>query len=109
MAQFIVKPPLHCVVPVFRAATGRDLAAGVSWTEFNVIPVDLLESLRTYIRPCHQGILERTLAGGSPLTFLRQLLRPHGLRIQTLNKGWRVVDPEQPCVAVTSGRTVDWS
>jgi hypothetical protein len=109
MAQFIVRPPLHVVVSVFRAATSRELAAGVSWMGYDAIPVELLESLRPYIRPCHQDVLDRTLAGESPLTLLRQLVRPHGLRIETLSKGWRIVDPLQPCVAVAKGRTVDWA
>jgi len=109
MAQFVVKPPMSVIAPVFRAVTGRELAAGVSWSEWSLISDDLLEALRPYIRPCHQDVLERTLAGGLPLTLLRQLLRSHGLRIETLSKGWRVTDPSQPCVAVTTGRTVDWS
>ncbi len=108
MAQFIVKPPLTIVGPLFSAATGRELKAGVSWSAFEVIPDEVLETVRPYIRPCHQDVLDRTLAGGSPLTLLRQLLRQHGLRIETMSKGWRVYDPVHPCVAVSTGRTVDW-
>lgn len=108
MAQFVIKPPLAVVGPLFTAATGRDFIAGVSWIAFETIPDSVLEAVRPYIRPCHQDVLNRTLAGGSPLTLLRQLARQHGLRIETRSKGWRLIDPTQPCVAHTTGATVVW-
>ena len=108
MAQFVVKPPLAVVGPLFSAATGHELKIGVSWDTFKIIPDDLLEAVRPYIRPCHQDVLDRTLAGGSPLTLLRQLLRPHGFRIETTTKGWRLYDPSHPCVAHVKGGTVQW-
>lgn len=108
MAQFIVKPPLTVVGSVFSAATGRNLSAGVSWIDSQAITGDLLETVRSYIRPCHQSIVDRAAAGDSPIPLLRQLLRPHGLRIEKLQRGWRVVDPAHPCVAHTPGATVVW-
>lgn len=108
MAQFIVKPPLSIAGSVFKAATGRELTAGVSWVEFIPVSDEVLETVRPYFRPCHQDILDRTLAGGTPLTLLRQLLRPHRLRIETVSKGWRVYDPAQPCVAHSNGTTISW-
>lgn len=108
MAQFVVPPPLTIVGSVFSAATGRTLGAGVSWLEMNSIPAELLEPIRGYIRPCHRTMFERTVNGESPIPFLRQLLRPHGLRIEKVTRGWRVVDPACPCVAHTPGTTVIW-
>ena len=108
MAQFVVKPPLSLIAPIFSAATGCTIAAGAFWIEHQPIPDELLEALRPYVRPCHQQILERTLSGGNPVSLLRQLLRPYLYRIETLQKGWRLADLNQLGVAHTCGRTVTW-
>jgi hypothetical protein len=108
MAQFVVLPPLSVVAPVFSAATGCNLCTGAFWTEWQLIPDELLEILRPYIRPCHQTLLDRTLSGGNPVSLLRQILRPYLYRIETLAKGWRLVDLNQSTVAHVPGATVLW-
>lgn len=108
MAQFVIKPPLSLIAPIFAAATGCTLSAGAFWTENHTIPDELLEALRPYVRPCHQQILDRTLSGGAPISLLRQLLRQYLYRIETTTKGWRLVDLNQTTVAHVDGRTVSW-
>lgn len=108
MAQFIVKPPMSLVTPIFSAATGCSLHAGACWADHQVIPDELLEALRPYVRPCHQQILDRTLSDHNPVSLLRQLLRPYLYRIEKTTKGWRLVDLNQSGVAHTPGTTVTW-
>ncbi len=108
MAQFVVRPPLPVVAPIFSAATGCNLITGAFWTEWQAIPDEMFEILRPYIRPCHQQILDRTHNGGNPVSLLRQLLRPYMYRIETLKKGWRLVDLNQSHVAHIPGATVTW-
>lgn len=109
MAQFVIPPPLTKVTAIFTAATGRPLQAGVGWAEWNTLPQDDLETVRPYIRPCHQRLLNETIAGKSPLALLRQLLRPHGYRIDTEGKGWRLVGADGVHGSHGPGTTIEWS
>jgi hypothetical protein len=111
--QFIVVPPLGKIAPIFITATGRSLVAGVAWNEWKTVSAHDLEALRPYFRPCHQATLNRVVAGGSPQTLLRQLLRPYEYRIEAgIAKGsWVLRQGEEPVAAVNvgKGRTVSWS
>ena len=62
MTQFVVIPPLTTITALFTTATGRPLVAGVGWSEWHQVAKDDLEAVRPYIRPCHQHILEDTIA-----------------------------------------------
>lgn len=110
--QFVVVPPLIKVAPIFIAATGRSLVAGVGWKEWIPVPARDLEALRPYIRPCHQAMLNKAVAGGSPHALLRQLLRPHEYRIEVgIGKGsWTLKqgDEPMPVASIGEGRTVTW-
>lgn len=108
MAQFILVPPIQRVAALFSIATTRPLDPEVTWTAWHLIPDTVLEGFRQYIRPCHHKLLNETLAGKSPLAFLRQLLRPHGYRIEATVGGWRLTSETagkgiriQPGVTVT--------
>lgn len=111
--QFIVVPPLSKIAPVFTAATGRSLVAGVNWHDWNSVSASDLEHIRAYFRPCHQATLNKVVAGGSPQTLLRQLLRPYEYRIEAgITKGsWTLCHGEETVAAVNvgEGRTVSWS
>lgn len=112
--QFIVLPPLSKIAPIFTAATGRSLVAGVSWSEWHTVPASELEKVRPYFRPCHSTMLDRAIAGSSPQALLRQLLRPYEYRIEAGSvKGTWVLrqgsgeDPA-PVAIIGEGRTVTW-
>ena len=109
MAQFVIPPPLTKVSVIFTAATGRPLHAGVGWDAWISPPPTDLEAVRPYIRPCHQRLLNETLAGKSPLALLRQLLRPHGYRIDTEGKGWRLVGPDGVHGSHGPGCLIEWA
>ena len=109
MSQFVVTPPLTMITGLFTTATGRPLVAGVGWITWTQPATDDLEALRPYIRPCHQRILEDTIAGKIPLALMRQLLRPHGYRIDTEGKGWRLIGPDGVHGSHGPGATVTWS
>jgi len=108
MAQFVILPPASLVAGLFIDVTGKPLSAGVTWTDCRAISAGRLEPLRPYVRPCHRSLLDRTAAGGSPLPFLRQLLRPYGYRIEASGESWMLIGPEGTHVGHTAGHTVQW-
>ena len=96
-------PPLQKVKDLFVLVTGKPFYAGVLWTAW--IPTadrTPFEVFRPYIRPSHQTLLNAVIAGAYPTAFLRQLLRPHGFKIQTTETGWCLVEtaPEPKAVTV---------
>jgi hypothetical protein len=89
-AQFCAIPPLAKVEELFAAATATQLSSGVIWSEWHPIPAEQLEQFRPYIRPSHQRLLNLTVSGDhpAPCAFLRQLLRPHGYKIESAAHHW---------------------
>jgi hypothetical protein len=109
MSQFVVTPPLTQITLLFTSATGRPLVAGVGWSVWQKLSTDDLEAMRPYIRPCHQRVLEDTIEGKVALALMRQLLRPHGYRIDTEGKGWRLIGPDGVHGAHGPGAIVTWT
>lgn len=118
MAQFSVIPPLHVVQSLFSQLTSRPFEHGVQWSEWVDVSSSVYEPFRTYIRVCHQLLLNRLTQQTeeeretNPAAFLRQLLRPHGYIIETTTNGWRLklkdIDVSS-CRKVTEKRTLIWS
>jgi hypothetical protein len=113
MAQFGEVPPIECVSALFAKATGKKLSTDVAWTLWQSLDSTDMEWLFGYIRPCHQKLLIETISGKqkTPLSLLRQLLRPHNLRIQTETVGWSV-QPQKTrtkTVGIMPGVTVIWT
>lgn len=120
--QFIVVPPLTKVTELFVKATGKHLAAGVSWVAWEICTKENFERFRKYIRPSHQKILDDTVNGiaENPCSFLRQLLRPHNYTIRRTSRGWLLQstkdknsddDSPSPCVSMTrlvAPTTIEW-
>ena len=100
-AQFRMIPPLLKVKELFELVTGVSFHAGVSWTAW-ILPAnnDPYETFRPYIRPSHHALLNSVIAGSHPTAFLRQLLRPHGYKIQTASAGWILQDTNPESVAI---------
>jgi hypothetical protein len=110
MAQFVIIPPLEKVAVLFTAATGQRFSVGVSWKEWVSVPAESYTWLRGYIRPCHQSVLNETIAGKLPLVLLRQILRPHDYYIDAEAGSWtlRHGKPIRQ-VVVREGATINWS
>lgn len=109
MAQFVVVPPLSRVASLFKAATGQVLGPDMSWPSWLDVSAAEIEAMRPYIRTCHQKILNETLAGKCPCAFLRQILRPHGYRIETVKSGWALKSgPPTKGICVKIGKEIDW-
>ena len=89
-AQFCAIPPLAKVVELFAAATATQLSSGATWYEWHPVSAEQLEQFRSYIRPSHQRLLNLTVSGehATPCAFLRQLLRPHGYKIESMPRRW---------------------
>jgi len=116
-AQFRMIPPLIKVKELFVEATGQTFHVGATWTVW-VSPVNsaLYETFRPYIRPSHNALLNSVITAGPsahPTAFLRQLLRPHGYKIETTSTGWILrekAEADSPVVKVhTSSVKIDWS
>jgi hypothetical protein len=113
-AQFVVIPPLAKVAALFASTTGRSLHTDVEWSVWKDISAAAFEAFRPYIRPSHQKILNSLVAGAekTPCAFLRQLLRPHELKLQKTSTGWAVrqAKPEEGVagVRIGPGKVVDW-
>lgn len=109
-AQFCAIPPLAKVEALFAAATAKQLTPGATWSEWHPISPEQYEMFRPYIRPSHQRLLNHTLSGENPTpcAFLRQLLRPHGYRIESANRCWTLrVNGDEPVEhAVRRDKTV---
>jgi hypothetical protein len=70
-----------------------------------------IEGFRPYIRTCHQKILNETLEEKHKhlCSFLRQLLRPHGYRIETVKAGWRLhIGSSGKGIQIKDGKRIDW-
>jgi hypothetical protein len=91
-AQFRMIPPLTKVKELFEELTATTFCPGATWSTWVSQPNSALyEVFRPYIRPSHQTLLNTVVAAGPsayPLPFLRQLLRPHGFRIEATAAGW---------------------
>jgi hypothetical protein len=89
-AQFCAIPPLAKVEALFAAATATQLNSGATWPEWHPLTAEQLEQFRPYIRPSHQRLLNSTINGenATPCAFLRQLLRPHGYKIESAARHW---------------------
>lgn len=112
-AQFRVIPPLNRVASLFEAATASSLSHGAEWSEWYECPSELLEQFRPYIRPSHQQLLTAALGGHPVLSFLRQLLRPHGFKIEATNTGWRLFAVAEETTGAVKRREspvkIDWT
>jgi len=109
MSQFVISPPLDKVSSLFTMATGQRFIEGVQWSHWLNPALDTMTWLRGYIRPCHQGVLNDTIAGKTPLTLLRQILRPHDYYIDAETGHWslRHGKPTKQ-VAVREGKVIVW-
>jgi len=85
MSQFVTLPPMEKVAWLFLHATGCRLEIDASWTSWNELTPESYVWLTPYIRPCHQTILHETMTGlhSTPISLLRQLLRPYDYRIES--------------------------
>lgn len=119
-AQFRIFPPLAKVKDLFVQITGETFHVGATWTVW--LPTansDPFEVFRPYMRPSHSALLNNVVAAitagisPNPLPFLRQLLRPHGYKIETTHTGWTLCEKEDgdsPVVKVHSAPVrLDWS
>jgi hypothetical protein len=109
MSQFVVIPPLEKVGSLFTASTGQRFIEGVQWGQWVSLHAEAITWLRGYIRPCHQGVLNETIAGRAPLSLLRQILRPHDYYIDAETGRWslRHGKPTKQ-VAVREGKMIVW-
>jgi hypothetical protein len=110
MAQFSTPPPLTKIAPIFVSVVGQPMECGVSWSTWNQ-PVDIeaLRAVLPYYRPCHQKLINELLTypTQSPLSLLRQLLRPHDISIKRKSNGsWQLV--RETCVIRSSGTQITW-
>jgi hypothetical protein len=110
-AQFIVLPPEVRVSDFFLHVTGQPMVPGVSWSKWSEIASTEIEQFRPYIRSSHQRLINAALTlPGKICPFLRQLLRPFDLRIETSHGQWRLCKTdEKKGVTVKEGTTIDWS
>ncbi len=113
MSQFMVVPPLAKIAPLFSKLTGCTLHIDACWSTWAMHTVEDFEWLRPYIRPCHQKILNETISREqpTPLALLRQLLRPHGMRIEQRNGQYIVVisSPMGGGICEKEGVVIDWA
>ncbi len=112
MAQFVVVPPLTKVGGAFFVVTGKVMTVEAGWSKWNDVSACMFDVFRPYIRPSHQKILNETIAGvqRNPCALFRQLLRPHGLRIEATSHGWILKEANAgKGVAKKDGTTVVWA
>lgn len=112
MAQFVVAPPLAKVGGVFFVVTGKVMTVEVGWSKWIDVSACIFDVFRPYIRPSHQKILNETIVGvqRNPCALFRQLLRPHGLRIEATSHGWILKEANAgKGVAKKEGTTVVWA
>jgi len=107
--QFIIVPPFEKIVALFTALTGQPFVAACHWNTWNRDDAQI-ESFRSYIRPCHQKLLDNALKTGKVLPFLRQLLRPYEYHIEAniYKKYWKLCSDSAACVH-TEPVVVEWS
>lgn len=101
------------VALLFFQATGCRLEVDASWTSWKAMAPESYTWLRPYIRPCHQRVLNDTVAGlyPSPLSLIRQLLRPYEYRIEAGAGHWTVrsTSPEKGVRIKQKPTTIVWS
>jgi hypothetical protein len=111
-AQFVVVPSLPKVSAFFLETTGKPLTPNCTWNSWKKISSESLDEIATYIRPCHSSILDSTRDGiyDTPCALIRQLLRPHGFRIDYRNKVWtlRTSDFQEKGIRTRSGCIIEW-
>lgn len=119
-AQFRMIPPLTKVKELFVQVTGQDFHVGATWTVWiSTATTAPFEVFRPYIRPSHSALLNTVVQAitatvpPNPLPFLRQLLRPHGYKIETTPTSWILRekdDGDSPVVRIhTAPVRLDWS
>ena len=113
MSQFMVVPTMMKVEALFIKLTGKELHVDATWSAWQTYTTENFEWLRPYIRPCHQKIFNETISGEqpTPLALLRQLLRPHGMRIEQKHNTWTVTvgSPMTKTIREKDGVLLDWS
>lgn len=107
--QFVIVPPLDKVEFIFVLLTDQPMAPGVSWTHWKEVDVSFLEEFRPYIRPSHQRLLNRAVTEHIVCPFLRQILRPHGYRIDASSDHWTLQMVDTGRLRIIPGRTISWS
>jgi hypothetical protein len=112
--QFRAIPPLAKVQELFVVVTSSAFYPGAVWNTWISQPTPApFEVFRPYIRPSHQTLLNALVAGTapSPCPFLRQLLRPHNYRIESVPSGWQLSEdrPPQKTIAILPKKThISW-
>jgi|LauGreDrversion4_2_1035121.scaffolds.fasta_scaffold417280_1 hypothetical protein len=113
MSQFMVVPPLAKVAALFLKLTGKELHVETTWSSWLTYTAEDFEWLRPYIRHCHQKIFIETISGEqpNPLALLRQLLRPHGMRVEQKHNTWSITvgSPMPKAIREKEGILLDWS
>ncbi len=113
MSQFMVIPPLAKIAALFTKLTEKELHVEACWSTWSPYEPADIEWLRPFIRPCHQKILNETISGEqpNPLALLRQILRPHGMRIECKHGAMTVTvaSPMIKAVREKEGILMDWN
>jgi hypothetical protein len=113
MSQFMVIPPLAKVAALFAKLTSKELHVEVTWSAWQTYTAEDFDWLSPYIRPCHHKIFNETISGEqpTPLALLRQLLRPHGMRIEQKHNTWIITvgSPMAKAIREKDGTFLDWS
>ncbi len=114
--QFVVIPSFEKVADYFQRITGKLLCEGVSWNTWRFLESEQYDVLRQYYRPCHIRVLEDTITKKyeNSCVLLRQLLRPHGYKIEKTNtNSWTLQairnDSSPTRVSTKEGTTVIWN
>lgn len=114
-SYFVSVPPIDIVMPVFEALTGKSMEVGVIWGSWNSLTEEIVVLVRGYFRPCHRKAMMEALAGDqkATLTFLRQLVRPHGLKISARGSMWsldeQVAESKGKGITVQQGVRIEWT
>lgn len=113
--QFTVIPSLAKVADYFQRLTGKQLIIGTYWSAWRDLNSEQYDVLRQYYRPCHTRVLDDTIAKKyeNACVLLRQLLRPHGYKIEKSGASWTLqeitTEPKQKGVTTKEGTTVVWN
>jgi hypothetical protein len=113
--QFTVIPSFEKVADYFQRFTGKSMILGTYWSVWHEIDSEQYDVLRQYYRPCHIRVLEDTIAKKyeNACVLLRQLLRPHGYKIEKSGASWTLQEisagSKQKGVSTKEGTTVIWN
>ena len=111
-AQFVVVPPFSRVSAFFTEATGKPLTNNITWEKWTTLSSTTYDEIELFIRPCHSSILYSTRDGiySTPCALMRQLLRPHGFRIEYRNNVWKICDAHSQGkgIRTRSGCVIVW-